>query len=139
MPKVRNFAELAPNIGFSEFDFYDLYRSTFEKSELGRMKKLLPLHAMAENFGLVSKSLRPKLGRRSYFTPEGKVALMFLKMYTGLSCPKLTEILYIFFGIHTANVVQLADRIEQRAQLAASWNENMHMEKCFQGGTAPLS
>ena len=31
---------------------------------------------------------------------------------------KLTEILYIFFGIHTANVVQLTDRIEQRAQLA---------------------
>ena len=55
------------------------------------MKKLLPLHAMAENFGLVSKSLRPKLGRRSYFTAEGKVALMFLKMYTGLSCPKLME------------------------------------------------
>ena len=27
MAKVRNFAELAPNIGFSEFDFYDLYRS----------------------------------------------------------------------------------------------------------------
>ena len=55
------------------------------------MKKLLPLHAMAENFGLVSKSMRPKLGRKSYFTPEGKVALMFLKMYTGLSCPKLME------------------------------------------------
>ena len=91
MSKVRNFAELAPNIGFSEFDFYDLYRSTFEKSELGRMKKLLPLHAMAENFGLVSKSIRPKLGRKPYFTPEGKVALMFLKMYTRLSCPKLME------------------------------------------------
>ena len=70
MSKVRNFAELAPNIGFSEFDFYDLYRSTFENSELGRMKKLLPLHAMAENFGLVSKSLRAKLGRKSYFTAE---------------------------------------------------------------------
>ena len=172
------------------------------------MKKLLPLHAMAENFGLISKSLRPKLGRKSHFTPEGKVALMFLKMYTDATCyesemryptdpkllwegieksyekmcelskrlgihhsrtkfidvqkannilvdgilfienlarvratamegsfctqkepydlrrvkarTKLTEILYIFFGIHTANVVQLADRIEQRAQLAAS-------------------
>ena len=70
MSKVRNFAELAPNIGFSEFDFYDLYRSTFEKSELGRMKKLRPLRAMAENFGLVSKSLRAKLGRKSYFTAE---------------------------------------------------------------------
>ena len=33
---------------------------------------------------------------------------------------KLTEILYVFFGINTANVVQLADRIEHRAQLAAS-------------------
>lgn len=44
---------------------------------------------MAENFGLVRKSMRPKLGRRSFFTPEGKVALMFLKMYAGLSCPKL--------------------------------------------------
>ena len=60
--QVRNFAEIAPNIGFSEFDFYDLYRSTFENSELGRMKKLLPLRAMAENFGLVSKIMRPKLG-----------------------------------------------------------------------------
>ena len=30
---------------------------------------------------------------------------------------KLTEILYIFFDIHTANVVQLVDRIEQRAHL----------------------
>ena len=54
MSKARNLAELAPNIGFSEFDFYDLYRSTFENRELGRMKKQLPLHAMAENFGLVS-------------------------------------------------------------------------------------
>ena len=46
---------------------------------------------MAENFGLVRKSMRPKLGRKSFFKPEGKVALMFLKMYTGLSCPKLLE------------------------------------------------
>lgn len=91
MAKVQNFAEITPNLPISEFDFYDLYRSTFEKSELGRIKKLLPLHEMAENFGLVSKSMGPKLGRRSYFTPEGKVSLMFLKMYTGLSCPKLME------------------------------------------------
>ena len=43
------------------------------------------------------------------------------------------------FGIHTANVVQLTDRIEQRAQLAASLNENMHIEKCFPMGATPLS
>ena len=74
MSKVRNFAELAPNIGLSEFDFYDLYRSTFEKSELGSMKKLLPLHAMAENFGLVSKSMRPKLGAKSAQFAQQKTA-----------------------------------------------------------------
>ena len=91
MSKVRNFAEIAPNIAFPEFDFYDLYSSTFEKSELGRIKRLLPLREMAENFGLVSKSMKPKLGRKAFFTPEGKVTLMFLKMYTGLSCPKLME------------------------------------------------
>ena len=33
---------------------------------------------------------------------------------------KQTEILYIFFGIHTANVVQLEKRIEQRALLEAA-------------------
>ena len=66
MSKERNCAEIAPNIGFSEFDIHDLYRSTFEKSELGRMKKLLPLHAMAENFGLARKSMSPKLGVMSY-------------------------------------------------------------------------
>ena len=57
MSKVRTLAEIAPNVGFLEFDFYVLYLSTFEKIELGRMKKLLPLHAMTEDFGLVRKEL----------------------------------------------------------------------------------
>ena len=91
MSKVQNFAEIAPNLPFTEFDFYDLYRKTFEKSELGRIKKLIPLHEMAENFGLVDGSMRGKPGRKAFFTPEGKVVLMFLKMYTQLSFPKLLE------------------------------------------------
>ena len=33
---------------------------------------------------------------------------------------KQTEILYIFFGIHTANVVQLEKKIEQRALFEAA-------------------
>ena len=128
------------------------------------MKKLLPLHTMAENFGLVSKSMRPKLGVKSCARPivrgkENGIQTSFVKRGRPFSeenkgkdlvrkelarvratamegsfgtqkehydlrrvkaRTKLTEILYIFFGIHTANVVQLADRIEQRAQLAAS-------------------
>lgn len=91
MAKVQNFAGISPNLPFTEYDFYDLYRQTFENSELGKIKKRLPLREMAENFGLINKSMRPKSGRKPYFTPEGKVALMFLKMYTGLSSPKLME------------------------------------------------
>ena len=43
MSKVRSFSEIAPNIAFPEFNFYEFYYSTFEKIELGRIKKLLPL------------------------------------------------------------------------------------------------
>ena len=128
------------------------------------MKKLLSLHAMAESFGLARKSMRPKLGVKSFVRPivrgkENWIQTSFVKRGRPFSeekkgkdlvrkelarvratamegsfgtqkehydlrrvkaRTKLTEILYIFFGIHTANVVQLADRIEQRAQLAAS-------------------
>ena len=91
MTKVQNFAGLSQSLPFTELDFYELYRRTFKNTELGRMKRLLPLHEMSESIGLVNKSLAPKRGRKSYFTPEGKVALMFLKMYTQLSAPKLME------------------------------------------------
>ena len=91
MTKIRNLTEITPNLPFSEFNFYERFRETFETSELGRLKKLLPLHLMAESFDLVSKSMMPKRGRKPYFTPEGKVALMFLKMKTQMSFPKLME------------------------------------------------
>ena len=128
------------------------------------MKKLLSLHAMAESFGLARKSMRPRLGVKSYVRPimrgkENGIQTSFVKRGRPFSedkkgkdlvrqelararatamegsfgaqkehydlrrvkaRTKLTEILYIFFGFHTAYVVQLADRIEQRAQLAAS-------------------
>ena len=63
---------------------------------------------MAENFGLVSKSMKPR-----HRMPIRDNALKLITVRT-----KLTEILYIFCGINTANEVQLADRIEQSAQLA---------------------
>lgn len=88
MTKVRRISELSQSLPFTE---YDLYLKTFENTELGRMKKVLPLRQMAETFGLVNKRQVPKRGAKPYFTPEGKVALMFLKTYTQLSAPKLME------------------------------------------------
>ena len=94
--------------GFSEFDFYDVYMSTFEKIELGRMKKLLPLHAMAENFGLVGKEfarVRATAMEGSFETQKEHYGLR--KVAARI---KSTEIMRIFFGVHTANVVNLVRR-----------------------------
>ena len=96
MAKIRNLSDTQQQIAFNEFDFYQLYVETFKSSELGRIKSLLPLREMAISFGLIegkNKSLRVKRGRKPFFSPEGKVALVFLKMYTGLSAPKLMEAL----------------------------------------------
>lgn len=43
MSKVRNFSEIAPKIAFPEFNFYELYYSTFEKGELEIDLKLLKI------------------------------------------------------------------------------------------------
>jgi hypothetical protein len=91
MAKVQHISGIVKRLPFEGFDFYDLFRITFENSELGRMKRLLPLHEMAVNFGLVSNRPVRKRGPKPFFSPEGKVALMFLKMYTQLSAPKLLD------------------------------------------------
>ena len=91
MAKVQQISEITPSFAFTEFDFYKDYKESFKKSEIGRIHTLLPLHEMAVRFGLVDTHPRKKVGRKSYFSPEGKVALMFLKSYTGLSAPKLME------------------------------------------------
>ena len=91
MAKVQHISGITKRLPFEDLDFYDLFRVTFENSELGRMKRLLPLHEMAVNFGLVSERHERRRGPKPFFNPEGKVALMFLKMYTQLSAPKLLE------------------------------------------------
>ena len=91
MAKVQHISGITKRIPFEGYDFYDLFRITFENSDLGRMKRILPLREMAKSFGLVGKYPERHRGRKPFFSPEGKVALMFLKMYTGLSAPKLLE------------------------------------------------
>ena len=91
MAKVQHISGITKRLPFEDLDFYDLFRVTFENSELGRMKRLLPLHEMAVNFGLVPDRHERKRGPKPFFSPEGKVALMFLKKYTQLSAPKLLE------------------------------------------------
>ena len=88
---VQQISELTPSFAFTEYDFFKEYEESFKKSELGHIHSLLPLHEMAVRFGLIDSVLRRSVGRKPYFSPEGKIALMFLKAYTGLSASKLME------------------------------------------------
>ena len=81
MRKIRKISDLHPTIGFTEFDIYRDYRRSFLSSELGKVYDLFPFAALAKELGLKEKPL----GRDSYFSPEGKIGLMLLKSYTGLS------------------------------------------------------
>ena len=84
MAKVQNLSEISPELPFTEYDFYDFYTETFRTTELGRMHSLIPFKQLVEDFGL-RRHNRHKCGRKPFFTPEGKLALAFLMMYTKLS------------------------------------------------------
>ena len=93
-----------------------------EESQIISISKVLffanPLNAMVENFDFARKELarvRATAMECSFGTQKEHYDLRRVKART-----KLTEMIYIFFGIHKANVLQLADMIEHRAQMAAS-------------------
>ena len=75
MVKIQKISEIEPRLGFTEFDMLKKYRQSFPFSELARQMHL--------------KS--SALGRKSYFSPEGKIALMVLKSYTNFSDAQLIE------------------------------------------------
>ncbi len=63
---------------YSESELLSFYRFGFECSELGHIHRLFPFSAIARTFGLKSR----RASRKSFFSPQGKIALMILK-----SCP----------------------------------------------------
>ena len=81
MRKIKKISELQPTIAFTEFDIFRDYGQSFLTSELGKIYQLLPFAALAKSLKLKESAL----GRASYFSPAGKIALMLLKSYTGLS------------------------------------------------------
>lgn len=49
------FVESHQGIPFTEFNLYDLYRTTFEDSEPGRIKPMLTIREMTSNLGPARK------------------------------------------------------------------------------------
>ena len=88
MSKIRKISENPLSINFNSPDQnFSRYWDAFLKSSLGSIYVSIPWNKLI-------KTLRIKAvgkGRDSIFSPRGKLALMFLKNYTGLSDKKLLE------------------------------------------------
>lgn len=90
--KLQKIGDIQPTLPFTEYDFLKKYRESFATSELGRIHAQLPLKEMAEELASHFPKKHPQ-GNTPLFPPEGEVALMFLKPYTGLSDDGLIEML----------------------------------------------
>lgn len=90
--KIQKIGDIQPTLPFTEYDFLQKYRESFAASELGRIHALLPLKEMADELESHFPKKNPQ-GNTPMFSPEGEVALMFLKPYTGLSDDGLVEML----------------------------------------------
>lgn len=87
MIKIQKISEIEPRLGFTEFDIVKSYRHSFECSELGRLHTFFPFSELACTMELKESSL----GCKSYFSAQGKIALMILKSYTDFSDSALIE------------------------------------------------
>ena len=148
MVKIQKISEIEPRLGFTEFDMLKKYRQSFATSELGRLHSLFPFSELARQMHLKSSPF----GRKSYFSPEGKIALMVLKSYTNFSDAQLIEHLngnihyQLFCGVQidplhpltnpkivSAIRQELADRLDVEPLqliLAEHWKpylENLHV------------
>jgi hypothetical protein len=88
MSKLQRIFESTPEISFiSPQAEFSLYWNSFLESELGKIYQALPWKELIKHLKLKEQ----RNGRVSNFSPQGKLALMFLKAYSGLSDRKLME------------------------------------------------
>ena len=90
--KLQKIGDIQPTLPFTEYDFLKKYRESFAVSELGRIRALLPLKEMADELASHFPKKHSR-GNTPMFPPDGEVALMFFKPYTGLSDDGLIEML----------------------------------------------
>jgi hypothetical protein len=86
MRKIQRIYENTQEINFiSPQKEFSLYWNKFQASELGRIYKSLPWHELIK----VLKIRENRKGTVRIFSPQGMLALMFLKSYVGCSDRKL--------------------------------------------------
>ena len=88
MSKTLTFSYFQTYIPFLEVqNKIQLLRKRFLHTDLGKIYQAIPLDALIKKLDLTHNTKGPK----SIFSPKGKIALEFLKCYTGFSDIKLAQ------------------------------------------------
>lgn len=132
MRKLQRIFESTPEISFiSPQKEFSLYWNSFLESELGRVYQAVPWNELTRSLNIKEKHK----GRQAQFSPQGKLALMFLKAYTGLSDRKLYEHLngsiqfQLFCGIFLGPE-KLADfKIISKIRTELAWKLNIKVNQ----------
>lgn len=88
MYKIQRIHDFQHSFSFSsQQEQFGTFYDRFLESDLGKIYRAVPWDDLVSAFGLKE----PKKGPRSIFSPKGKLALMFLKNYSGCSDRRLME------------------------------------------------
>lgn len=85
--KVQRISEINSQFSLFPAQDFELFKSRFYKSDLGKIHSAIPWDDIIKIFKLKENHE----GRNLLFPPQGRLALMFLKNYSGLSDAKLVE------------------------------------------------
>ena len=132
MAKIEQISVDSLRLDFhSRSEEFDAHHAAFLQTDLGMIYQAIPWKKLIKTFNLKQH----KVGRKGYFGPQGKLALMFLKHYSCCSDRKLIEQLnanihwQFFCGIlirpqHPIKDFKLVSKI--RGQLAHKLQRNLH-------------
>lgn len=88
MLKIRRISDLQHQFSFlSHSEQFEAFYHRFLTSDLGKIHTAIPWDDLVKGFG-IKESVK---GPDGYFSPKGKIALMFLKHYAGCSDHRLIE------------------------------------------------
>ncbi len=128
MYKIQRISNFQHRFSFSSpIEQFDSFYQRFLQSDLGKIYLAIPWEELVGSFGLTES----KMGPTSIFSPQGKLALMFLKHYGCCSDQRLIQQLngnlewQFFCGIYlgSARLENFKIVSELRCELAAKLNE----------------
>ena len=130
--KVRHISEFQARIHFPNFDNnYNKHLVAFKKTSLGQIHDAIPWENLVVQFDIKVHNKGPEC----IFTPKGKLALMFLKNYAGVSDFKLIEQLNgnIHYQIFCDILLDPGERFENFkivSQIRCELASQLDIERC---------